>query len=444
MKENISLSDRPDLSILKKLFFFRDITLGLTVLIGFIIILGWVFHPIADLLPNGWSAMKMNTAVSLVSLALALGIHILNKPGTTILSIIFAFMPLLLAISALFLHFTGYGFGLENILVKDLNSSIPGLMSVGTGIFVLWFSILLLAIILKKNSHSNLIDMLTLILFSIPFVNLVGHIFKATHIFQQGTDVYTSLQTLLCMFCLAYSLSITRIYSTLLSVPVGIGLGSHSFRLKFKYILTIPLLSAMLFFYMSDIGMFGQKSAMALTITATTILWVIFSLQGARQINTLEGKLRNLSFRDEMTGLYNYRAVKMLGDHMLYEAKSLQKSIIVYFFDLNNLKVVNDRYGHDVGNELIKDFAKCLKESFNREDLVARFGGDEFLAACIYNQNIDKLLNLNNVMREKNFSNKLYTIQYSVGHAISTQRDSFADLVERADELMYQHKRDKK
>lgn len=443
MHEDLSLSDRPDLRIIKPLLFTRDIALSIVVLLAATIVLGWNFPTVANLLPHGWAAMKINTAVCMLILSVLLALIISKRAGVITPSII-ALIPLFLGVSSVLVHVTGFGFGLENLLAKDIGSSTPGLMSVGTSLFAIIFSLLLLSIILNKNESSYLIDVLVLLVLSIPFVNLIGHVFGATQIFQQSTDVYTSVQTLICMFCLVYALAITRMYSVLLSVPVGIGLGSQAFRIKFKYIITIPLLSAVLFFYMSDIGLFGQNSALALTTTATTVLWIIFSIQGARQVNALEGKLRNLSFRDEMTGLYNYRAVKMLGEHMLYEAKSLQKSIIIYFFDLNNLKQVNDKYGHDVGNELIKDFAKCLRKSFKQEDLVARFGGDEFIAACMYDRNIDKLLDLNNTIREKNFEQNQYSIQYSVGHAISTQRDSFADLVERADELMYQHKKDKK
>lgn len=442
MQEDVSLSDRPDLRIIKPLIHTRDIVLFISVLLAAIIVLAWHFPIIANLLPQGWAAMKINTAISMLLMSLLL-VMIIKKTNRIVVPSLLALLPLLLAVSSILVHATGFGLGLEDLLANDQGSTMPGLMSVGTALFTMFFSSLLLIILISKNKSSYYIDVLVLMAFVLPFVNFAGHIFGATHIFQQSTDIYTSVQTLSCMFCLVYALVITRMYSVLLSVPVGIGLGSQAFRIKFKYIIVIPLFSALLFFYMSDHGIFGQKSAMALTTTATTVLWVIFSIQSARQVNVLESKLRNLSFRDEMTGLYNYRAVKMLGDHMLYEAKSMQKSIIIYFFDLNNLKQVNDQYGHDIGNELIKDFAKCLRKSFKKEDLVARFGGDEFIAACMYDRNIDKLLELNNTIRERNFNQTQYSIEYSVGHAISTQRDTFADLVERADELMYQHKKEK-
>lgn len=89
------------------------------------------------------------------------------------------------------------------------------------------------------------------------------------------------------------------------------------------------------------------------------------------------GDYLSMAKTDTLTGLGNRRALEMYISEL---ASSHEPSIRVgcIVCDLNDLKITNDRYGHDVGDKLIKDFAQCLKECFENRGVPFRTGGDEF------------------------------------------------------------------
>ncbi|RQD76081.1 MAG: PAS domain S-box protein [Candidatus Syntrophonatronum acetioxidans] len=89
-----------------------------------------------------------------------------------------------------------------------------------------------------------------------------------------------------------------------------------------------------------------------------------------------EEKIRYISFHDSLTGLYN-RA--FLEEEMKRIDTKRQYPISVIMTDLNGLKLVNDTYGHDKGDEMLKTVAGILEESCRQEDAIARWGGDEFV-----------------------------------------------------------------
>lgn len=89
----------------------------------------------------------------------------------------------------------------------------------------------------------------------------------------------------------------------------------------------------------------------------------------------MEEQLRFLSTHDPLTGIYN-RAYFEEEMTRLENSRCFPVSIIIG--DVDKLKVTNDRYGHDVGDDVLKRVAQILKESFRYEDVVARTGGDEF------------------------------------------------------------------
>ncbi len=89
-----------------------------------------------------------------------------------------------------------------------------------------------------------------------------------------------------------------------------------------------------------------------------------------------EEKIRYLSYYDQLTGLYN-RTFMEVELHQLDNKKQLPISIIIA--DLNGLKLVNDTYGDAVGDEMLKGAANIIKNSSRQEDIIARWGGDEFV-----------------------------------------------------------------
>ena len=95
-------------------------------------------------------------------------------------------------------------------------------------------------------------------------------------------------------------------------------------------------------------------------------------------------KLRDLAYRDEMTGLLNRRAFFDRANAEFEMAKSSKEPLSIAILDIDHFKSINDEYGHPKGDEVLKAFGKLLKGSLRLHDVVGRIGGEEF-AVCLPN-----------------------------------------------------------
>jgi len=90
-------------------------------------------------------------------------------------------------------------------------------------------------------------------------------------------------------------------------------------------------------------------------------------------------KLRDTSLRDGMTGLYNRRFLEEIIDKIMSQANRNKETYAVLMLDVDFFKMVNDTYGHDIGDKVIVALSKILKNSIRESDLAIRYGGEEFL-----------------------------------------------------------------
>ena len=92
-----------------------------------------------------------------------------------------------------------------------------------------------------------------------------------------------------------------------------------------------------------------------------------------------EEALLALSLTDELTGLYNRRRFFVLTEQCLKVAVRTKKRSLLLFIDMDDLKWINDHYGHNEGDQALIDLANILKKTFRESDIIARIGGDEFV-----------------------------------------------------------------
>jgi diguanylate cyclase (GGDEF)-like protein/PAS domain S-box-containing protein len=160
-----------------------------------------------------------------------------------------------------------------------------------------------------------------------------------------------------------------------------------------------------------------------------------------------EEALRTLSLSDELTGLYNRRGFFTFAEQQLKIANRMKKKILLLFADLDDLKWINDNFGHNEGDFALIELANILKKTFRESDFIARIGGDEFvvLAAETEENNAEALtVRLLQGIRTYNVkSSRGYNLSISIG--ISRYDPDYPcsvdELLAKADRLMYKQKK---
>jgi diguanylate cyclase (GGDEF)-like protein len=91
-------------------------------------------------------------------------------------------------------------------------------------------------------------------------------------------------------------------------------------------------------------------------------------------------QVRHLSETDELTGILNRRAFLTAADQVFQQAQRHGRPFSLLMIDSDSLKTINDTHGHDAGNRLLKRTVQCIQNELRKSDVVARYGGDEFVA----------------------------------------------------------------
>jgi diguanylate cyclase (GGDEF)-like protein len=92
----------------------------------------------------------------------------------------------------------------------------------------------------------------------------------------------------------------------------------------------------------------------------------------------MQDHLRTLSITDELTGLANRRGFFAFAQQQMKSARRNSERMVLFFADVDDLKVINDTLGHVAGDRALADAGQILRETFRDSDIIARMGGDEF------------------------------------------------------------------
>lgn len=152
---------------------------------------------------------------------------------------------------------------------------------------------------------------------------------------------------------------------------------------------------------------------------------------------------------DPMTHIYNRAGFYKFADKMVMDARNDKKNLFLLFIDLDGLKKVNDKLGHETGDCMICEMADILRKCRNRDELLMRYGGDEFVVlgegfdtdfVTGYINSIQKA-----IAEANNKSNREYALGASIGYHLISYSDNSAlsTLIDRADQEMYIEKREK-
>lgn len=169
-----------------------------------------------------------------------------------------------------------------------------------------------------------------------------------------------------------------------------------------------------------------------------------------RQIEESNTVLNQISMSDELTGIYNRRGFVENADKIIRDEKNRGKTALIFYSDMDNLKMINDVYGHDDGDFALRESANILLDTFRSSDIVSRFGGDEFVCLAVVKtegkgpkikQRIEIISENHNAI-----AGKPYPIEMSTGYCefkCGEDVDMYK-LLDIADQMLYEEKQEKK
>lgn len=157
-------------------------------------------------------------------------------------------------------------------------------------------------------------------------------------------------------------------------------------------------------------------------------------------------QIKFLSETDDLTGVYNRRAITVMSENMCRQAARYGRAFSVMMIDSDSLKAVNDGYGHESGNRLLKLTVQCVQSQLRDADMVVRYGGDEFLVVmpetpCANALGVAERIRKSIASTPLPVRDKALQNTASIGVACYPEHgNDFETVMKRADQAMYASK----
>lgn len=155
--------------------------------------------------------------------------------------------------------------------------------------------------------------------------------------------------------------------------------------------------------------------------------------------------LREATIRDSLTGLYNRRYFFQTGEKLLENARRQNLEICVAMIDIDRFKAINDNFGHMNGDLVIKQLGELLKKSFRSSDIVARFGGEEFIIMTANMNQAHLFEHFEQIRRniaQRDICGRDFKKRVTVSIGVTTRLpENLDDMIKIADGLLYKAKK---
>ena len=166
-------------------------------------------------------------------------------------------------------------------------------------------------------------------------------------------------------------------------------------------------------------------------------------LDSRNHLEVANKKLKKLAITDELTGLFNRRELGIRLPSLLLQSQRRQSCLTVIMLDIDHFKSINDQFGHNHGDDVLKQLGMLLTSCLRDGDLAARYGGEEFVLA-LPDTDVEAAKHLAKRTHElfKKISNLAGSVTASIGICSVDWQESIsvADILKRADNAMYQAK----
>lgn len=311
------------------------------------------------------------------------------------------------------------------------------------GVFLILFLISIFNNLLKDNSFTYFVAFL----YSVVAISAFFYLRKDSIIAQ--FLIYLSISLLFVIGCLIslknISVPATTFIVFLLITPM--------FMIDKPVFMTIELCaaSAIFLFWMHAVKDPSIWIIDVVNVCCFTVVGIFLNcIANAVRIREFVLK-REISIQkdtDEMTGLRNKGALTREINEFLLDRRTDKG--IMFMLDIDRFKAINDTYGHDIGDSVIGQLGNCLAAKFTGDEIVGRFGGDEFIVFIKNTDDIDAAKNLAaDLIKQASEEIKLPVenekISISIGIAVYRgEEKSYSEIFKKADLAMYKSKADKK
>jgi diguanylate cyclase (GGDEF)-like protein len=292
-------------------------------------------------------------------------------------------------------------------------------------------------------------DVLVFFLGLMVLISTAEHIFGAFPTFGLAVTRSLSFGTAVCLVLLTLAAIFCRMEDGVFSIFVGQGIGARFARVLWPILLVMPFVREAGRAHLMRAHLFPAHYATAILTSVATAVSIALLLILSWYINHMEAEIRDLTLRDELTGLYNWRGFSLLSEQALRLAQRSQLPFSVLYIDFDNLKQVNDAFGHDAGSAFLTETGKLIKATFRESDVMGRIGGDEFAVAGHFSpaavataaQRLEAACAAKNAEAATPFP-----LSLSVGYATAAENahETLKDLIAAADKAMYAEKRRRK
>ena len=297
----------------------------------------------------------------------------------------------------------------------------------------------------------------------IPFANIILNLICIAYTIKTKKwfipSVFVVLYAIFILFPLLWFSTGGATGSTMPYIVMTAFIGVVMFRGKFRafLLITIPLLfSSFIFiemFYPDIYIPYSSRTAhyvdliigliISFAVTAILAIVVLSRYHSAKlESEALVKKLSEISITDPLTGIYNRRMLTSCLDEEMRKCYENGKPLTVCIIDIDHFKQINDVYGHLRGDKVLIELARFLKESISENDILGRYGGEEFLV-IFKNQDLPDALKTAEKFRkalpEQSWEN-VRPITISCGMSEYTKGISYSDFVGSADKYLYEAK----
>ena len=359
-----------------------------TAFVGCAVLLGWLLdiNTLKTVIP-GLASMKVNAAISFVAAGGSLWMlqgAARSRPARWV-GMLLALGVVVISAATLAEQISGADLGIDEILIHDdspISSNLdPGRMSPLTTLcfFLAGFSLLTLGAHPPKSSGWGWWLSLPILLLSL--VVLAGYAYGTTSLYTVAGFTTIALHAAITFFLLSLALMAANSSHGFIKLIASDTAGGYALRRLLPSLTACIFIAGWLRLKGEEAGWYDVHFGLAIMVLLTTLIGSILITWIAKNLHDVDlDRRQKLATHDYLTGLVLPGLAMDQLEIVIHTAQLSSKKVALLFVDLDGFKAVNDTFGHEAGDYVLKIVADRLLKAIRHDDTAARVGGDEFIA----------------------------------------------------------------